>query len=197
MKSWLEARRRSLERLMDHLGRGLVDSDIADFLVELNTRHPCIFTTSSCSGRLALIEGPSLFDKRSARIIAVWHDPDRCRKEAPRLLEGLPEPPRGTLRWLSLQPPILHISAATQEAAERIVSCAKSAGFRRACYHRYRAGGYHVEVSVHDKLAIVGPSPEHAVEACGVLEEYKGRLRRLEECLLASTLCGPSRPSRD
>ena len=192
MNGWLDARRRALERLAVHLERGLVDNDIADFLVELNRRHPCIFTTSSCSGRLALIEGPNLFDKRRARIIAVWHDPEKCRAEAPRLLEELSGPPRGMLRWLSLQPPILHISASTSRAAEGIVACAKGSGFRRACYHRYRAGGYHVEVSVHDKLAVVNPSPGHAEDACRVLEEYKRRLRNLEDCLLNSDLCGPS-----
>ena len=184
--SWARARERALNRLRQHLDLGLVDEDIRGFLERLNQENPCLFTTSSCSGRLVVLEGPSLFDKRRARIAAQTHDPSRCEH---LLREALQPPARDRLRWVSLQPPILHIATATLEVAERIAREAERAGFSRACYKRYRHGGFHVEIAASDKLHIINPTPSQIQEACRALDAYKRKLEKLASNLLENPPC--------
>ena len=187
MKDWLNARRRALERLRDHARKGLVDEDILEFLLEFNEKHGCAFTTSSCSGRIAVIEGADIFDKRAARIVSETHDPSTCEQ----LLAAIEEEPReGAIRWLSLQPPILHFAVLTLDAAQRIVSLAEESGFNRNCYKRYRPGGFHVEVAASDKLTILRPRPGDVAMACRVLAVYKERLYKLARMLLEEDICG-------
>ena len=176
-RGWERARKRALGRLREHADRGLVDADIVEFLLEFN-RRPCLFTTSSCSGRVVVLEGADFFDKRGARILEAWHDPRECRARIGAYCSR-----RGA--WLSLQPPILHVVARDEEVARRLVACGEASGFRRSCYKPYRAGGYHVELAAGDKMHVPLPADCNvALRLCGVLEVYKERLRRLEECLL-------------
>lgn len=176
-RDWELARERALERLRDHASRGLVDHDIVGFLLEFNTK-PCLFTTSSCSGRVVVLEGRDFFDKKGARILEAWHDPGECRRRIQAYCGR-------TGAWLSLQPPILHVVARDEGVARRLVSCGEAAGLRRSCYKPYRAGGYHVELAVGDKMHVPLPvACEVAERLCQVLEVYKGRLWRLVDCLL-------------
>lgn len=179
---WERARREALDRLEEHSRRGLVDYDIEGFLHEFNRKGDCVFTTSSCSGRVVVITGRDVFDKRGSSIIASSHDPIECRE----IVGGARDPSAsGGLTWVSLQPPILHVAARSQEVAERIVSCAVQAGFARAGYKRMRPCGYHVEVAAYDKVHVFLPAPQHVLESlCTILSRYKEKLERLESCLL-------------
>jgi len=177
---WERARARALERLGEHASEGLVDEDIVGFLFELN-RKPCLFTTSSCSGRLAILEGEDYFDKAGARIVEAWHDPEECRRRVQEYCSL-----EAGERRASLQPPILHVAVRGEDQARRVVACGERAGFSRACYKPYRAGGYLVELAGSDKLHVVLPAPCSVLEGlCRVLERWKERLARLEECLLS------------
>jgi len=181
VSSWDYERRRALERLYEHASAGRVDPDILQELIELNARKDCIYTTSSCSGRVVHIRGRDPFDKRGSELLWLTHSPSECRAT----VCARKQPSTGrTLSWLSLQPPIIHLRARSSEVADRVVACARSAGFARACY-RFEGGAYTVEVAAHDKVHLLLPAPcEVAVLLCGQLERYKARLRRLFECLL-------------
>ncbi len=180
---WRKARERALERLRAHLERGLVDRDIAGFLLELNELKQCLFTTSSCSGRVVVLEAADFFDKHGASMLASWHDPVECLEGVRRFCSYTPGP--GRIAWASLQPPILHVAAANEGVARRLARCGDEAGFARSCYKPYRAGGYVVELAGADKLHLVLPAPCGLLEAlCRVLAEYKRKLSRLKECLL-------------
>ena len=182
-REWEKDRRRALSRLREHLEKGLVDEDIAGFLAELNEAAEAFYTTSSCSGRVAVLEGEDLFSKKGARILVAWHDPGKCRTGITGYCDY--KPSGVSIAWVSLQPPILHVAARDEETARAIVRCAESAGFIRACYKARKPCGYHVEVAGHDKLHVILPAPCSLLrQACNVLERYKERLRRLEECLL-------------
>jgi len=178
---WARSRASALARLEAHAREGRVDEDIVEFLFQLN-RKPCLFTTSSCSGRLALLEGEDFFDKAGARIVESWHDPGECRRRV-REYCGVGA---GRRVWASLQPPILHVVVEGEDVARRVAACGERAGFSRACYKPYRAGGYLVELAGSDKLHVVLPAPCEVLEGlCRVLERWKERLARLEECLLS------------
>jgi len=181
--SWMEKKREAMKRLEEHLKLGLVDPDIVDMLIKLN-RFPCIYTTSSCSGRVVVLEAENLMDKRGSNKLWVEHDPERCRNlcgVVERILEG-----RGLgekLVWASLQPPVLHLYAWSEQVAINVVRCARESGFARACYRR-EDRWYFVEVSVHDKVHVVLPAPCSSLEKlCVILARYKERLRRFENCL--------------
>lgn len=174
-----DARRRYLERLHSDLARGLVDEDLADWLLEVN-KKPCLITTSSCSGRVALLYGPSHTSKRSARILASWHDPRECMMEACR-----PRPIGLYTWWLSLQPPIIHFLARDYEVAEAILACGDRAGFSKLGYRMHRTGLVHVEAGAGDKLHLILPAPcMEALSLCTLLEKYKRRLRTFMKCML-------------
>jgi len=186
---WAKGRERALERLFDHASRGLLDSDIQDFLLEFNRTMKCAYTTSSCSGRVAILRGPSIFDKRRAEIVVAYHDPRACKENLCQKLAEASRQAGGQTVWVSLQPPILHLVTLTQEQAEQAARCGDRAGFSRACYRAYRGGGYHVELAVQDKLTLIGAECGSMLEACRVLERYKERLSRLQQCLLQSLEC--------
>ncbi len=166
---------------------GLVDSDIADFLVALN-KKPCLFTTSSCSGRVAVISAPKPMDKRNARLWYVWHDPDECLE---KICNAIIEDRRDEFdyKWYSLQPPVLHIVAKELSIAEQIVECGHEAKFKRACYKRHRSGGYIVEIAAYDKLHVFSDDCNLLLGLCFQLREYKDRLEKLEKCLLERINC--------
>ncbi len=181
MEDLAKARARYLERLHRDLAIGRVDGDIAGWLVEVN-RKQCLVTTSSCSGRVALIYGPSLTSKKGARILGSWHDPRECRREICR--------PRDTglyTWWLSLQPPIIHFLADSVETAEAILECGDRAGFSKLGYRAHRTGLIHVEAGAGDKLHLILPAPcMEALSLCTMLGEYKRRLARFMECMLGA-----------
>jgi tRNA wybutosine-synthesizing protein 3 len=184
---WAVRREAALRRLEEHLRLGLVDADIADLLVRIN-RLPCIFTTSSCSGRIVLLEAVDLMEKRGARKLWVTHDPSLCL-DVCNLIGEITESRENRklgreLLWISLQPPVLHFYAQDEVVAMRVVDCARRSGFVRACYRR-EDSWYFVEVSAHDKLHVILPAPCTVISTlCKVLSRYKERLRKFEDCIL-------------
>ncbi len=187
-ENWRRARERAVERLRRHIEEGLVDPDIVNFLSRFNEEKECAFTTSSCSGRVVVLEGGDFFDKKSAVIREAWHDPGECLRGITKYCGARSS--EDSYMWVSLQPPILHIVVDSAVEAEEAVRCAMGAGFSRACYHGYRAGGYHVELAAQDKMHIPLPAPCKLLsETCRILARFKERLARLEECLM-ERLCG-------
>ena len=171
-------KKRYMERLYRDYERGLVDEDIAEWLFMVN-RKPCLATTSSCSGRVALIYGPSLTSKAEARILEAWHDPVECRRRI-----CMPRPLGIYLWWLSLQPPIIHFLVEDLDVAEHILECGDRAGFSKLGYRRHRTGAIHVEAGAGDKLHLILPaSCSTALELCSLLSLYKERLKRFMDCV--------------
>ncbi len=184
MSGFLRVKRDRLEKLLAHVEMGLVDPDIKDLLLQINKKCSDIATTSSCSGRLAIIySDKGLRDKKAARILAKWHDPRECKIEACRysMLGG----DAWAIYWASLQPPILHAITGSLDSAESMVACASSAGLSRAGYKRFRAIGYHVEAGFHDKLHVMLPlSCDVLSLLCEELSLYKKKFYKFLECIL-------------
>ncbi|MEB2836508.1 MAG: hypothetical protein GSR80_001675 [Desulfurococcales archaeon] len=182
--AWYSRRREALERLRRHVSEGLVDSDIEDWLLRINEDNACFFTTSSCSGRLVLLESAtSLLDKAGARSLWVTHDARECLDICRIPLSELAAM-GSRLSWLSLQPPILHFLSIDEGWALEIVRCARESGFIRSCYRKEAGGYYFVEVAVHDKLHVTLPVDCTVVSAlCSVMARYKERLERFKTCI--------------
>ncbi len=183
--TWGNSRASALNRFKSHLEKGLVDSDIIELLKQLNEKE-CLFTTSSCSGRVVLIKGDDLLDKKGASLLHVWHDPSICRSEICSALDSVN---KYGISWLSLQPPILHIVTRSRGLAEQIVKCGKSAGFKRSCYREHRSGGFLVEVAAYDKTHVFARDCRIILKLCDILEEYKRRLDVFGKCVLEKVDC--------
>ncbi len=177
-----KAKRVHLERLLSHAKRGLVDEDIVGFLLKVNMMEG-IATTSSCSGRIAILYSSSMTSKRDARILEAWHDPGECKRRICYYSDLSLEPM--FYSWASLQAPVINFIVEDIEGAEVIVGCAEKSGMRRVGYKRYKHGGFQVWVSGGDKLHVTLPSScSVLMEACRILEAYKSRLAIFSDCVL-------------
>jgi tRNA wybutosine-synthesizing protein 3 len=172
--NFLEYRQYILRKLKEHLDKGLVDSELSVWLLEINKKD-CLITTSSCSGRVTLHSGVNPLDKKSNKILASWHDPrqvlEACNYHRSRE-EGL--------MWLALQPPIVHFITPNIDIAMLLVRSALKNGMRRSCI-RPSVHGWQVEIRAGDKsLYYFNEKPDCSIiEKLGyVLSIYKGRFSK-------------------
>lgn len=72
--AFLNRKKQFLEKLEEAKDMGLVDEDIIDLLDIINSL-PFAYTTSSCSGRIMLIDIPPSEKKYESFRLAKWHSP--------------------------------------------------------------------------------------------------------------------------
>jgi len=120
MTIYEEQKKKALERL--HIMGA--DEEVVEILEALN-RLDDFYTTSSCSGRVALICIPEIGAKREAEFIGKWHR--AVTKE--EVAEAIKAPKKGDL-WLISQSPILHVSCRGLEKARALLRVAIESGFK-------------------------------------------------------------------
>lgn len=131
VKSFVEEKRRRLSRLRQDLEKGLVDQEMVSVIELVNQRLRYCYTTSSCSGRIVVIEAPEPGDKPGARILGKWH-----RKVKPREInEALERASSRRLVWASAQGPLLHVACLEEGDAKMILRAGHLAGFKYSCIH--------------------------------------------------------------
>jgi len=123
---WSERKARSWERLWEDLEIGYLDKDLVDILVELFLR-PKSFTTSSCSGRIVLMDADMPWDKDETMIVFKKHEPIELRE----VLE-VAEKPIAHRLWLSVQGPIIHVETLDIDEAFVVLEAARRAGFKHS-----------------------------------------------------------------
>jgi len=119
-------KKKALERLRI---RG-ADEEIAGIIEKINSFDD-FFTTSSCSGRIALICLPEIGAKREAKFIGKWHRPVTKEEvlEAIKLKSSAEASEKGEV-WLLSQSPILHVSCRGLEKAKMLLRIAIQSGFK-------------------------------------------------------------------
>jgi len=119
-------KKRALERLRI---RG-ADEEIAGVLEKINSLED-FFTTSSCSGRIALICLPEIGAKREAKFIGKWHRPLTKEEvlEAIKIKSSAGVSNKGEV-WLLSQSPILHVACRGLEKAKVLLKIAIESGFK-------------------------------------------------------------------
>ena len=181
----MKAKREALASLFQAMKEGKVDGDIVELLLLINSIKG-IYTTSSCSGRIGIIEEPALGAKPLSRWLIKVHRPigfEEARKALQEAREGL--------IFLKSQPPIFHIVAEDLEKAKRLHEIGLASGFK---YTTFKAitRRYLVEINATEYLtAPLGKdgrilvSEEYLRFAVDLgntmLKRSKGRLPRLEE----------------
>ena len=125
-KEFLDAKERALNLLWKDKSENKVDKGIERILDIIN-KSDDYYTSSSCAGRIVLIELPEIGDKRGAKFLGKWHrriDQSEVELAAKKAKTGL--------LWLLAQSPILHVAAETNSSADKLLKTAISCGFKNS-----------------------------------------------------------------
>ncbi|MEB3816820.1 MAG: hypothetical protein LRS46_02605 [Desulfurococcales archaeon] len=109
------------ERMVAYLDIG------AEWFLEKLNEPTALETTSSCMGRISLIEGPWPWERRSdTRIVFKshsWVNPQRLALECVKPYENL---------WLKVTGPIIHFRTPSPSCARWLLSIAREEGFKHS-----------------------------------------------------------------
>jgi len=125
-KELLDAKEKALKSLEKACTEKRADKEILPILGLINDSEEC-YTSSSCAGRIVLLEIPSIGDKKRAEFLGKWH-----RSIEPNEVETAAAKAKNGLLWLIAQSPIIHIVADTSEMADKIVKTAIASGFKNS-----------------------------------------------------------------
>ncbi|EMR74391.1 hypothetical protein MBGDN05_00177 [Thermoplasmatales archaeon SCGC AB-539-N05] len=125
-KYFLEHKKNALQKLEKAIDEKEVDTDILSILNLINASDE-YYTSSSCTGRIVLLEIPNIGDKKGAKFLGKWHR----IIESDEVLSATKNAKTGLL-WLLAQSPIIHMAARTNAAADKILKIAISSGFKNS-----------------------------------------------------------------
>ncbi len=125
-KEYVDAKEKALKTLEKAYYAKKVDDNISQVLEQINALDG-FYTSSSCAGRIVLLQIPTIGDKRGASFLGIWH-----RKiELKEFLASASQATTGLL-WLLAQSPIIHLGAQTLDYANRMVKTAILCGFKNS-----------------------------------------------------------------
>jgi len=113
----------SLDRALD---TGEVDTKIIPILDAINSLS-CFYTTSSCAGRIMVLEVPSVGRKKEAKILGKWHH----NINGQEVQECITTATRGQM-WLLAQSPIFHVGVESMKDTDVLLSIAIRSGFKNS-----------------------------------------------------------------
>jgi tRNA wybutosine-synthesizing protein 3 len=123
---FLDAKEKALKSLEKACSEKKADERILPILTLLNTIPGC-YTSSSCSGRIVILEIPEIGDKKRARFLGKWHTTISVSDIKKAILKA-----KIGYIWLLTQSPILHIITDKLEMADRFIKIAISSGFKNS-----------------------------------------------------------------
>ncbi|NPA75828.1 MAG: hypothetical protein GXO25_07105 [Euryarchaeota archaeon] len=127
---------------------GRVDQDIIPLLEKINS-IPGYYTTSSCSGRIVLMELPMIGDKVNSRFLGKWHY--EIKEET--LTRAMEEYHSGMLMFM-VQSAIIHIVAENLEKSRSLLILAKEAGFKYSSIRNITHHGILLEILSTENLSV-------------------------------------------
>jgi tRNA wybutosine-synthesizing protein 3 len=123
---FLEGKKIALSKLEKAKKDNLVDKGILPILNIINNSD-LYYTSSSCYGRIVLLEIPNIGNKKEAVFLGKWHR----SISVDELISASNNSKKGQI-WLLSQSPIIHITSKTIDAADRILKIAISCGFKNS-----------------------------------------------------------------
>ena len=123
-KNFEEQKEKAMESLRKALAEDKVDHDIISLLEKINSLDN-YFTTSSCSGRISVMEMPHFGDKLNSVWLGKWHREVTVEE----VLEAIEKHKTGQL-WFLVRSPILHVAARTMEDAVKLLNLSIGLGFK-------------------------------------------------------------------
>ncbi len=125
-KEYLDAKEKALKALEKAYCEEKIDGGVSQILRQINALKG-FYTSSSCAGRIVLLQIPTIGDKHAASFLGIWH---RTIK-AEEVLVSATQATTGLL-WLLAQSPIIHLGAETLDGANTMVKTAISCGFKNS-----------------------------------------------------------------
>ncbi|WP_297506470.1 hypothetical protein [Thermococcus sp.] len=185
-KNFEEQKARAMEGLRKALAEDKVDHDIIPLLEKINALDN-YFTTSSCSGRISVMEMPHFGDKLNSLWLGKWHREVTVEE----VLEAIGRHNSGQL-WFLVRGPILHVAARTMEDAVKLLNLAIGIGFKYSNIKSVSHKKLLVEIRSTERMDVpLGENGELWVDeeyiekivdlANAQLRRFKGKLKRLEE----------------
>jgi tRNA wybutosine-synthesizing protein 3 len=153
-RDFLDGKKIALEKLEKAKNNCKVDQDILPILNIINSSDK-FYTSSSCYGRIVVLEIPKIGDKKNARFLGKWHRPIIYDE----LVSAFKNAKKGQI-WILAQSPIIHLIAKTTNDADRILKVAYSCGFKHSGYKSLE-NKYVVEICSTERLdAPIGQDSE-------------------------------------
>ena len=125
-KDFLDGKKIALEKLSKAKNENKADKKILPILDIIN-RSDDYYTSSSCAGRIVLLEIPGIGDKKNAKFLGKWH-----RTIKPEEISSSMKNAKTGQLWLLAQSPILHLTAKNNAAADKMVKTAVASGFKHS-----------------------------------------------------------------
>ncbi|WP_048151747.1 tRNA(Phe) 7-((3-amino-3-carboxypropyl)-4-demethylwyosine(37)-N(4))-methyltransferase Taw3 [Palaeococcus ferrophilus] len=137
----MRRKREALVGLFTAMREKKVDEDIIDLLMLINSIRG-VHTTSSCSGRVGILEEPALGAKPLARWLLKRHGTITFEeaKESLRLA-------REGMLFLKSQPPIFHVVAENLRIAKRLHEIGLASGFKYTTFKAVKGERVLVEIN--------------------------------------------------
>ena len=124
-----------LNKLEDARSMDLVDEEVLPLLDAINSLEDAV-TTSSCSGRVQLIQVPDLGDKLGSNILGKWHR----TVSSEEVLEALEKWDGEGQVHLLVQPLLVHLRCRDLETAVRLRNFAQESGMKFSTIRSVKLG---------------------------------------------------------
>ena len=125
-RNFIENKKNALKNLKKAKNENKVDEGIIPILDIINKCED-FYTSSSCFGRIVILEIPNIGDKKEAKFLGKWH-----RKVTfDEIFSSIKGAKTGQL-WFLSQSPIIHVIARSVNSAENILKTAISCGFKNS-----------------------------------------------------------------
>ena len=124
---WRSFKEELPRRILEERDIGYLDPGIEPILERINS-VPGLATTSTCMGRVTIVEGewPWLRGEEGARIVYKTHG----KLTLERLMSALSA--HYCNLWLRVSPPLLHVRASTEECALHLLDLARRTGHKHS-----------------------------------------------------------------
>uniref|UniRef100_A0A7J3ZJJ4 tRNA(Phe) 7-((3-amino-3-carboxypropyl)-4-demethylwyosine(37)-N(4))-methyltransferase n=1 Tax=Fervidicoccus fontis TaxID=683846 RepID=A0A7J3ZJJ4_9CREN len=146
--AWLERKSEFMRRMVEDIEVGYLDWRVKRLLDAINSR-PKSYTTSSCSGRVCIIDAIKPWERKESSVVFKKHDPISSSE----LLRVLSTKPKHSY-WLIVGGPILHVMCQDLEEVKFILDCARRAGFKHSGITSVSDKGFLVELISSTQLIL-------------------------------------------
>jgi tRNA wybutosine-synthesizing protein 3 len=123
---FIQGKKSALSKLKKAQKEKKVDLGILSILNLINKSED-YYTSSSCFGRIVLLEIPRIGDKKQAKFLGKWHS----TVSTDEMISAAKKAKKGHI-WLLSQSSIIHIIAKTGDAADWILKTAIKCGFKNS-----------------------------------------------------------------
>lgn len=131
--NFTDHKKNALAKLKIALEKNNVDSKVISLLKKINAIDS-YFTTSSCAGRIVVLQLPEIGNKKQAVFLGRWHRKVTFNEVWNALLSF----EKGDA-WLLTQPPIFHIGCRSLSTANELMKLGVSCGFKHSGIRSFSA----------------------------------------------------------